>query len=83
MPGTSGHSMLKYGRFALAEELSGTPGQVTPGRTYEELLDGPLRDRAEEPGVEPLPLPAELDPQSTEHRSFRPAVVAAGARPGP
>jgi hypoxanthine phosphoribosyltransferase len=32
--------MLKYGRLALAEELSGTPGQVTPDRSYEELVAG-------------------------------------------
>jgi hypoxanthine phosphoribosyltransferase len=32
--------MLKYGRFALADELSGTPGQVTPDRSYEELVAG-------------------------------------------
>ncbi len=52
--------MLKYGRLALAEELSGTPGQVTPGRTYEELLAGRVETVPEGPGVEPLPLPAEL-----------------------
>ena len=34
--------MLKYGRFALADELSGTPGQVTPDRSYEELVAGRL-----------------------------------------
>ena len=39
--------MLKYGRFALGEELSGTPGQVTPERPYEFLLAG----RAGELGV--------------------------------
>ncbi len=38
--------MLKYGRFALAEELSGTPGQVTPERPYA----GPPRRPAREPG---------------------------------
>jgi hypoxanthine phosphoribosyltransferase len=34
--------MLKYGRLALADELSGTSGQVTPGRPYAELLAGPF-----------------------------------------
>ena len=53
--------MLKYGRFALAEGLSGTPGQVTPGRTYEELLAGAYGTATDEPEVEPLPLPAELE----------------------
>ena len=43
--------MLKYGRFALAEELSGTPGQVTPDRTYEALLDGRSADGAVMPAV--------------------------------
>ena len=47
--------MLKYGRFALAEELSGTPGQVTPERPYADLLAGRLGSPAEpEPPVEPL-----------------------------
>jgi hypothetical protein len=34
--------MLKYGRVALADELSGTSGQVTPQRPYAELLAGPF-----------------------------------------
>ena len=34
--------MLKYGRFALAEELSGASGQVTPARPYADLLAGPF-----------------------------------------
>jgi hypothetical protein len=34
--------MLKYGRVALADELSGTPGQVTPDRSANELLAGPF-----------------------------------------
>jgi hypothetical protein len=34
--------MLKYGRLALAEGISGTSGQVTPGRPYAELLAGSL-----------------------------------------
>jgi hypoxanthine phosphoribosyltransferase len=34
--------MLKYGRLALADELSGTSGQVTPQRPYAELLAGPF-----------------------------------------
>ncbi len=47
--------MLKYGRFALAEELSGTPGQVTPERPYADLLAGRLGSAAgSEPAVEPI-----------------------------
>ncbi len=34
--------MLKYGRLTLAEELTGTSGQVTPERTYDDLLAGPF-----------------------------------------
>jgi hypothetical protein len=34
--------MLKYGRLALADELTGTSGQVTPERPYAELLAGPF-----------------------------------------
>ncbi len=34
--------MLKYGRLALADELSGTPGQVTPDRPYDAMLAGPF-----------------------------------------
>jgi hypothetical protein len=32
--------MLKYGRFALAESLSGTPGQVVPERAALEIPTG-------------------------------------------
>ena len=45
--------MLKYGRFALADELSGTPGQVTPDRPYEELVAGRLGSVGEVPATEP------------------------------
>jgi hypothetical protein len=41
--------MLKYGRIALVDELSGTPGQVTPARDEPE---GP--DETERPPVAPL-----------------------------
>ena len=60
--------MLKYGRLALADELSGTPGQVTPQRPYAELLAGPFGAAAAGVGaavadlqpLEPLvPVPAE------------------------
>ena len=78
--------MLKYGRFALAEELSGTPGQVTPGRTYEELLAGRFGTAAEGSGVEPLPLPVELaavEPAPVapvrRRRRRRPSVVSSAS----
>ncbi len=39
--------MLKYGRLELADELSGTPGHVTPARTAASMLAGPFGlDRA-------------------------------------
>ena len=34
--------MLKYGRLELADELSGTPGHVTPARTAASMLAGPF-----------------------------------------
>ncbi len=50
--------MLKYGRLTLAEELAGTSGQVTPERTYDELLAGPFGPLGRAPGV---PLTAAAD----------------------
>jgi hypothetical protein len=76
--------MLKYGRFALAEELSGTPGQVTPGRTYEELLAGSYATAANQPDVEPLPLPVELvavDGRVAPARRRRRRRTAVSSRP--
>ena len=79
--------MLKYGRFALGEELSGTPGQVTPGRTYEELLAGRFGTAAEVPEVELLPLPIELVavegvpvPSARRRRRRRPPVASGPSR---
>jgi len=34
--------MLKYGRLELADELSGTPGHVTPTRSAASMLAGPF-----------------------------------------
>jgi hypothetical protein len=39
--------MLKYGKFALYGELSGTSGQVVPGRDAETTAAGPDADEAE------------------------------------
>src|SRR5450759_2492196 len=47
--------MLKYSRVALADELSGTPGQVTPDHSASELLAGPF-------GVAPFDLTAVAEP---------------------
>jgi hypothetical protein len=78
--------MLKYGRLALAVELSGTSGQVTPQRPYAELLAGPFGVAAElEPavGLEPLeplvPVPPAAPPAPPRRRRRRPPVVAGDA----
>ena len=75
--------MLKYGRLALANELSGTSGQVTPERPYAELLAGPFGEAAEiEPGavglspLDPVPVAGPLRP--TRRRRRRRAVVTEG-----
>ncbi|MGZ8527413.1 MAG: hypothetical protein ACXWWR_01350 [Candidatus Limnocylindrales bacterium] len=75
--------MLKYGRLALADELSGTSGQVTPERPYAELLAGPFGDTGEiEPGaleagpLDPVPVAAPVRP--TRRRRRRRAVVVEG-----
>jgi hypothetical protein len=47
--------MLKYSRVALADELSGAAGQVTPDRSASELLTGPF-------GVAPFDLTAVAEP---------------------
>ena len=73
--------MLKYGRLALAEELSGSSGQVTPDRPYEELLAGPLEPSADDgdPG-DPPPDPATAAPgapaPATRRRRRRRSPVA-------
>jgi hypothetical protein len=81
--------MLKYGRLALAVELSGTSGQVTPQRPYAELLAGPFGVAAElEPGVGleplgpllPVPLPAPFAP-APRRRRRRPVVARDPATP--
>ena len=42
--------MLKFGKLALVDELSGTPGQVVPDRTVE-----PASEPSSEPGLTRLP----------------------------
>ena len=86
--------MLKYGRFALGEELSGTPGQVTPERTYEFLLAGragelgdagaagPLPDAAPI-GRGPGPEPAAGAGSAHRRRRHRPTTAVAGPRTEP
>jgi hypoxanthine phosphoribosyltransferase len=59
--------MLKYGRFGLAESLSGTPGQVVPDRTPPEPAAEPLLATAlaaDEPtaDAEPVPVPSSGEP---------------------
>jgi hypoxanthine phosphoribosyltransferase len=76
--------MLKYGRLALAEELSGSSGQVTPERPYAELLAGSIEPSADDGGRgDPSPEtvapagPAEPTP-ATRHRRRRRST---GTRP--
>jgi hypoxanthine phosphoribosyltransferase len=60
--------MLKYGRLTLAEELTGTSGQVTPERTYDELLAGPFGPLERAAGGPPdaeTPAEAELEADTT------------------
>jgi hypothetical protein len=82
--------MLKYGRLALAVELSGTSGQVTPQRPYAELLAGPFGVAAEPAvGLEPLeplvPLvlvpPAAAPAPACRRRRRRPVVARDPASP--
>jgi hypothetical protein len=50
--------MLKYGRLELADELSGTPGHVTPLRSAASMLAGPFGaerpDRAADTNAPPV-----------------------------
>jgi hypothetical protein len=55
--------MLKYGRLELADELSGTPGHVTPLRSAASMLAGPFgAERPSLPGEADDPLVAALQP---------------------
>ncbi len=65
--------MLKYGRLALAEGLSGTSGQVTPERPYEELLAGSL-----EPSIDARE--ADLDPPAQRLPAASGEPIAAARR---
>lgn len=65
--------MLKYGRLALAEGLSGTSGQVTPERPYEELLAASL-----EPSIDADE--ARIDPPSQRSPAALGEPVAAPRR---
>ena len=81
--------MLKYGRLALAVELSGTSGQVTPERPYAELLAGPFgaaEEREPAVGLEPLeplepliPVPLAAPPAPARRRRRRRPVEARDA----
>ncbi|HEY2888768.1 MAG TPA: hypothetical protein VGJ17_09145 [Candidatus Limnocylindrales bacterium] len=88
--------MLKYGRLELAEELSGTPGHVTPSRSAASMLAGPFgaeRIAAEAAGPLLIPLGAEplvvplASPVPAHHRrrrrgAARSAAAAERARAG-
>jgi hypothetical protein len=63
--------MLKYGRFGLAESLSGTPGQVVPERAAPEpeaaepLLATALAAPDEAADAEPVPVPVPTRPSES------------------
>jgi hypothetical protein len=77
--------MLKYGRLALAEALSGTPGQVVSERAAAKALASALASaRIEAPGnIEAHPEvgpPAHPEPPSSAERVASPPAVRAAAR---
>ena len=73
--------MLKYGRFALAEELSGTPGQVTPpdGPTSRSLAGRPASSATPGPPCR-CRSPRRSAVARTDPRRRRPGAVG-GASP--
>jgi hypothetical protein len=73
--------MLKYGRLALAEALSGTPGQVVSERAAAKALARAfIEPRVEiEPHLEVDP-PARLEPSSDANETVVPSVVRASPR---
>ena len=88
--------MLKYGRLELAEELSGTPGHVTPSRSAASMLAGPFgADRiaaaaagsvlapvALAPAVDPVERPAPAHHRRRRRGAARSAAAAERARAG-
>lgn len=68
--------MLKYGRVSLANALSGTPGQVTPDRSAEDMLAGSLP--AASLG-QPAPLAAAPRRQRVRHRAPRTTIHRSAA----
>ena len=63
--------MLKYGRLALADSLSGTLGQISPDRNPKELVDA-LAD------VVAAPPAAPIIPETRRRRARRPAPPRPG-----
>lgn len=67
--------LLKYGRLALADELSGTPGHITPSRSADEMLasaegrlpEVPHDPPAVDPGSEAGGHPDVADPRQHRH----------------
>ena len=63
--------MLKYGRLVLADELSGTPGHITPMRSAASMLAGPfgsarLAVAGDGPIVEAVPLESPVAPVAAD-----------------
>lgn len=72
--------MLKYGRLALADELSGTPGQATPQRSAEALLTGPFPSGSSPPGPPGLTDRRSVPDTADQAASVRPARPVSGSR---
>ena len=72
--------LLKFGRLALVDELSGTTGQSTPPRVHEDLaLDGPLPVIPASASVSPAIVAEPVDEGSLERIADDP--LAPPARP--
>ena len=70
--------MLKYGKLALADALSGTPGQVMPERDREEVVDAPAPSPsppADPPPVSPIARRRPVAPVAPSATAAAPTVV--------
>jgi hypothetical protein len=76
--------MLKYGRLALAESLSGTPGQVVPDRTPVELAADTLEPEAIEDVIPVVEVATETPEADAVLATLAPGEPpAAGIPPAP
>ncbi len=69
--------MLKYGKVSLADALSGTPGQVTPNRSANDMLAGILPPAESSPAPrldQPAPLATPPHRQRVRRRAARTTI---------